>query len=221
MRSNASRIGVVGGLVSAMLLLFSAQLHAVDVRVLGLFEDRAIVIIDGQQRLLKVGETSAEGVKLIRADSVRAVLEIAGQRDEYRMGVDINTTLAAPTVLRVQIARDNHGMFTTAGAINGTPVGFMVDTGATSVAMNAATAARLGIAFRHEGKAMMVHTAAGPAKAWQVMLKSVRVGEIERQQVEAVVIEAKTSNEILLGMSFLSTVKMEKQSNLLVLEAHY
>jgi aspartyl protease family protein len=112
-------------------------------------------------------------------------------------------------------------MFTTAGAINGIPVTFMVDTGASVIAMNAAVAERLGIAFRHTGERSAARTAGGTVPAWRVILRSVRVGEIERTQVEAMIVEAKTDHDILLGMSFLSTVKMEKQSNLLVLEAQY
>ncbi|NQD36881.1 TIGR02281 family clan AA aspartic protease [Permianibacter sp. IMCC34836] len=210
-----------GCLPALGLLLLGTTAIAADIRVLGLFDDRAMLFIDGKQRLLKVGETSPEGVKLIRSDSERAVLEIAGKREEFRLGADMHTSMATPDVLRVQIARDNHGMFRTAGAINGIPVSFMVDTGATSIAMSASMAARLGIAFRHEGKPMMVQTASGVVKAWQVMLKTVKVGEIERALVEAAVIEAETGSEILLGMSFLSTVKLEKQNNLLVLEARY
>lgn len=206
--------------VSAALLLVSLALSAADIRVLGLFDGQALLMIDGKQRMLKAGQHS-DGVTLIRADSSAAVLEINGKRAEYKLGSDIHTSFAAPETARVQIARDNNGMFTTAGAINGIPVSFMVDTGATSVAMGAAVAEHLGIPFRHQGKPITVGTAAGPARAWRITLRSVRVGEIERQGIEAVVIEAKNGGDILLGMSFLSTVKMEKQSNLLVLEAQY
>lgn len=232
MRSIAARLGgvgmsgrqcwaVLGRALSLCLLLASALAQATDIRVLGLFDDRAMLFIDGKQRLLKVGETSPEGVKLIRSDSEHALLEIAGKREEFRLGADMHTSLAAPDVQRVQIARDNHGMFRTTGAINGIPVSFMVDTGATAIAMSAGMAERLGIAFRHDGEPTMVQTASGVVKAWRVMLKTVKVGEIERPLVAAAVIEADTGSEILLGMSFLSTVKLEKQNNLLVLEARY
>jgi len=211
----------IGQWLGCLLLGFATVAAlAAEVRVLGLFDGRALLMINGKQQFLKAGDQH-DGVKLIRADSAVAVLEIDGKRGEYGLNSDIHTSFSAPETVRVQIARDGNGMFTTAGAINGIPVSFMVDTGATSVAMNARMAERLGISFRHEGRPQMVQTAAGMTSAWRVSLRSVRVGEIERKNVEAFVVEAKTSNEILLGMSFLSTVKMEKQSNLLVLEAQY
>ncbi len=221
MRMSAVKRSATRAAFAGVLVLLSVAAQALDVSVLGLFEDRALLKIDGTQRLLKVGDRSPEGVLLVQADSSKAILEIDGKRGEYRLGSDIHTSFTAPDTVRVQIARNNFGMYTTAGAINGVPVTFMVDTGATSIAMNAATAERLGIGFRHNGQPLTVHTAAGPARAWAVTLKTVRVGEIERSQIQAVVIEARTNNDILLGMSFLSTVKMEKQSNLLVLEAQY
>ncbi len=208
-------------LTGSVLCGLAALAQAADVRVQGLFPDRALLSIDGKSRMLKVGDSSPEGVKLLKVDSSAAVLEIDGKRETLGLSADIHTSLSTPQVVRVQIARDNSGMYTTTGAINGTPVGFMVDTGATSVAMNAATAERLGIPFRHEGKPVTVQTAAGAVRSWEVLLKSVKVGEIERKQVQAVVIEARSNNDILLGMSFLSTVKLEKQNNLLVLEARY
>jgi len=208
-------------LAGLLLWTFTALVQAADVRIQGLFPDRVLLTIDGKSRMMKVGDSSPEGVKLLKVDSNAAVLEIDGKRETLGLSSDVHTSLSTPEVVRVQIARDNMGMYTTTGAINGAPVSFMVDTGATSVAMNAATAERLGISFRHEGKPMTVQTAAGPARAWAVLLKSVKVGEIERKQVQAVVIEARSNNDILLGMSFLSTVKLEKQNNLLVLEARY
>lgn len=207
-------------LAIALTALLALTATAAEVRVLGLFEDRALLMINGKQHFLKAGE-QRDGVKLIRADSAVAVLDIDGKRGEYGLNSDIHTSFSAPERQRVQIARDTSGMFSTAGAINGVPVRLMVDTGATNVAMDAAAAERLGLPFRHEGKPVTVQTAAGPARAWLLNLRSVRVGDIERSQVSAVIIEAKTNGEILLGMSFLSTVKMEKQSNLLVLEAQY
>ncbi len=208
-------------LLACMLCGVAALAQAADVRVQGLFPDRALLNIDGKSRMLKVGDSSPEGVKLLRVDSSAAVLEIDGKRETLGLSADIHTSLSSPDVIRVQIARNNSGMYTTPGTINGSPVSFMVDTGATSVAMNAQTAKRLGIPFRHEGRPVMVHTAAGPARSWELLLKSVKVGEIERKQVQAVVIEARSNNDILRGMSFLSTVKLEKQNNLLVLEARY
>ena len=66
-------------LVTALLVgSATAVVAAPDIRVVGLFKDRAVVMIDGRQRILRIGDTSPEGVRLIAADSESAVLEVDG-----------------------------------------------------------------------------------------------------------------------------------------------
>lgn len=202
--------------VVALTAAFSAE--ARDIKVMGLFADRALVVIDGNQRFLRVNETSPEGIKLIAANPERAILEVDGKRETYLLGSDIHTETAPPAVSRVQIARNNDGMYMTAGSINGIPVSLLVDTGATSIAMNTQMAQKLGIAFRHTGKPINVSTANGVARAWKVKAKTVKVGEVVRHNVDAVVIEGAATPEILLGMSFLSTLKMREENQVLILE---
>lgn len=110
-----------------------------------------------------------------------------------------------------------HGMYSVAGSVNNQPVNFLVDTGATWVAMNSATARRLGIDFRYKGTQGWVNTANGPAKTYKVMLDRVRVGEIELSNVEGAVLDGSSPHEILLGMSFLNRVEMQRQGELLLL----
>ena len=138
--------------VSLVLLLASPALWAVNtVVVLGLFQHKAIVVIDGKQQALSVGQTSPEGVKLVSATSNEAVLEIGGQQKTYALGSQVNTHLGPPQQTSVTIIRNPQGMFATVGTINGLTVNFLVDTGATLVAMNSAEAKRLGIDYRLDG----------------------------------------------------------------------
>lgn len=203
------------------LLIFCHSLLAneLEVRVMGLFQDRALMNINGTQRFMKLNEQSPEGVKLIAASPERAIVEIAGKRHTLTMSSDVRTDTEPAEVRRVQIAKSNGGMYMTTGSINGIPVTMLVDTGASTIAMNTTMAQRLGVAFRHVGTKMRVSTANGSAVAWKVKLKSVKVGEVERFNVDAAIIEGAATQEILLGMSFLSTVKMKEENNLLTLEA--
>ena len=93
-------------------LLFAAETAAVEkIVVLGLFRDRAIVSIDGTQRMLRVGQTSPEGVLLVSADSSSAVLEFDGRQESYTLGTHIMSEFAAPVAGRmVMIAPDEQGM---------------------------------------------------------------------------------------------------------------
>lgn len=185
--------------------------------VQGLFRDRAVVTIDGRQRLLRVGERSPEGVLLVSADSAAAVLEVDGRRATYRLGEQIAGTYAAPESSEVQIWPDTRGMYRTVGSINGLPVHFIVDTGATLIAMNEAEARRLGIDYRLNGERGYASTASGMALTHQVKLRSVKVGDIQLRDVDALVIDGAFPERVLLGMSFLGRLKIENQGAAMLL----
>ena len=108
----------------------------------------------------------------------------------------------------------------TTGSINDVPVSFLVDTGATLIAMNSGTARRLGIEFEslESGNAV---TAGGNVKSWRVALSSVQVGGIRRENVEAAVLAGDYPLEILLGMTFLRNVRMEESDGILVLSSKF
>jgi len=114
-----------------------------------------------------------------------------------------------------------NGMYSTAGFINGHPVNFLVDTGATWIAMNVHQARSLGINFRYSGKRGMVSTANGVAPVYRVMLDKVRVGEIELTNVEAGVLEGSSPREVLLGNSFLNRVEMQRQGQVMLLKQKF
>ena len=206
--------------LTGLIVLFSSVASAMDIVVLGLFNQKAIVRIDGVQRKLNLGQTSPEGVKLVAANSQVAILEIEGKQDEYRLGSHISSRFTAPTQAEARIMPVN-GMYHIAGSINQQPVDFMVDTGATWIAMNVHQARALGINFRLEGKPGMVSTANGVVPIYGVMLDSVKVGEIELKNVEAGVVDGNSPTQVLLGNSFLNRVEMQRQGQVMVLKQKF
>ena len=192
---------------------------AVDqVEVQGLFSGKAVVLIDGKRHILSIGQSSQEGVKVISADSHSAVLEVGGAQKTYRLGNTIHTNFEKPEFVREQIFADRNGMYLTSGIINGQQVKFLVDTGATTVAMSSKKAKQLGIAYRLDGRPARASTASGVANGWGITLKSVKVGKIKQKNVPAMVIDGTHPREILLGMSFLDNLKVTKEDGKLVLE---
>ena len=115
-------------------------------RVVGLFSGKAMVEIDGQNRLLRVGKRSPEGVLLISATAREAVIEVDGKRSSYTLGSHVGSGFAKPDSREVQIWRDRQGAYRTVGSINGQTTDLLVDTGATSVAMSEVEAKRLAFA---------------------------------------------------------------------------
>ena len=94
---------------------------------------------------------------------------------------------------------------------------FLLDTGATAVALPAALARELGV---RRGAAVTVQTANGPATGFETRLDSVRLGPIEMRDVAALVAGEMTGdNIVLLGMSFLKRVEFTQSGDRLVLRS--
>ena len=133
--------------------------------------------IGNERVLVSAGETTKHGIKLITANARGAELEIAGQRRHYTLGNTIRNiattpaSQAAPTQ-DILVYRSHDSMFRTVGSINGYPVNFLVDTGASSVAISSIEARRLGINYKLDGEPIWVSTASGTEKAMRETLNA-------------------------------------------------
>lgn len=209
-------------IVLTAFLVLAALAHAgPSVRVLALFPGKAMLEIDGQRKVLAAGESGPRGVRLIEADSREAVVEVGGRREVMRLGSAVSTNYAETGRREVRIVKDPRGGYFIDGLVNGQPVRFLVDTGATSVAMSAVDAGRLGIRHRVDGEPVGVSTAGGDAQGYQVMLRSLSVGGLRQDNVRAVVIEGDSPRHVLLGMNVLARFEIEQRENLLVLRERY
>ncbi len=210
-------------LLFALISSWSEYSMAVErLRVVALFSDKAMVEVDGKNRLLKKGKTSPEGVLLISADAKGAVLEIEGKRENYELGRHVSASYSKAKTQDVRIWRDARGSYTTVGAINGRTVNMLVDTGASSVAMSEIEAKRLGIPYLLTGIVIRVSTASsGNVKGYRVVLDRVQVGDVLLRNVKGTVIEGDSPSEVLLGMSFLGQLQMENNGNVLLLKTRY
>ena len=119
----------------------------------------------------------------------------------------------------LSIARDGGGHFRTDGRIDGQRVGFMVDTGASVIALNESSAARIGVRPSQNDYNATVTTANGKVKAARVQLAMVDVGGLVVRDVDAMVLPDEALSENLLGLSFLSKLKrFEYASGKMMLE---
>ncbi len=206
-------------LIVFFLLHFESVFAIEKLNILGLFKGKAIVQIDGKQRLLTVGEKSPEGVILISANSREAILEIEGERNTYTIGAHISGKFNKPKSGTIStIAPDSNGMYWANGSINGFQVSFVVDTGATLIAMNRHQARRIGLNYKLEGRVSSANTASGVSKIYIINLDKVKVGDIELKNVEGAVHDSDFPKIILLGNSFLNRVSMKREGRILQLE---
>lgn len=192
---------------------------ALDVRLVGTFGDKAaILVIDGSEpRTVRIGR-EAGGVTVVSVERDSAVIEVAGTRRTLARGQHFSTGAAAARQ-SVTLAADTRGHYITEGAINDQPVRFVVDTGATMIALPAADARRLGLDYR-KGEVGLTKTAAGVVPVYRVRFDRVRLGGIEIAGVDGVVIE-QGLDIALLGMSFLSRVEMKNEGQVMTLTRRY
>jgi len=113
------------------------------------------------------------------------------------------------------LQRDRSGHYVADGEINGHEVTFLVDTGATDVALPADAARKMGLEF---GPEMVVMTAGGPMNAWMTRLDRVTVGGLTLTNVRGTITQGPL-NEVLLGMSFLRHFKITQQGDQLLIES--
>jgi len=207
-----------GFALAAVAAGLAAPAAATDVRVQALFKDRAVLEVDGKQVVLKAGAKHASGLELKRADSQSAVLLVDGVEQEVRLGNHIGSKFQAPEGARVALYPDQAGMYFTSGSINGTPVEFLVDTGATHVVLNSTEARRIGIDFEKKGRPGQASTAAGMVSTWNLDLSTVTVGPIRLRDVSASIIVGDSPSQVLLGNSFLGKLKLKREGQVLELQ---
>ena len=199
-------------LLIALPVLAATTAGAADkISLLALFKDKAIILVDGARRVLKSGESSPEGIKLLATDTQeeKAEVEIDGKNQVLRLGVVI-AEFESKGKGSVVLYPNRSGHFFVDGLINGTSVRFMVDTGATVVAMNSVTANRIGIDYIKNGRPGMASTPAGYVRTYDISLNTVQVGGITLYNVQGSVIEGGHPQEALLGMSFLGQLDMKR-----------
>ncbi|MDE2080606.1 MAG: retroviral-like aspartic protease family protein [Burkholderiales bacterium] len=183
----------------------------------GRMGERALLVIDGQPRLLSPGQTVA-GVRLLRWVDDRVEIDDGGVPRWLRLGAPAQVGAGAPPApaRELVIPAGSGGHFSALGSINGHAVRFLVDTGATMVSMGADEAQRLGLDLS-QAHAGMTQTANGRVPVQILVLDRVRVGDLELANVDAAVLPLRMP-QVLLGNSFLSRLQMQRNNDTLRLQ---
>ncbi|MGB8337440.1 MAG: TIGR02281 family clan AA aspartic protease [Burkholderiales bacterium] len=196
---------------------------ATDVNVVGLFAGKALVEIDrGTPRMMTEGQ-KIDDVRLVSADSKGAVIEIGGKRHDIPLGQSASNGSGKQSVGgtgALVLTADGRGHYYTTGSINGATTRFVVDTGATSVALSSDEAKRMGLDYT-KGRRGMTSTANGVAPMYAMKADKVSVGDITLHNVEVSVIEGAGLPITLLGMSFLNRLEIKQDGGKMTLTKRY
>jgi aspartyl protease family protein len=203
--------------ISLWLITVACAAHAAEsVALIGLIGNKAAVLsVDGgDPKTVKLGQTWHD-ITVLTVEKEAATIELKGEKRLLHIGQHYRA--AATTVNRgsVVLSADPRGHFFADGAVNRVPVRFMVDTGATVIALPRRDAERLGLDYR-SGQRGVTSTANGPVAVYHVKLDSVRVGGIEMHNVDAMVLDGGL-DLALLGMSFLNRVQMQRDGATMIL----
>lgn len=128
--------------------------------------------------------------------------------------VNPNRVLVSGPAGEIVLQRNRAGQYLADGEVNGERVTFLLDTGATQVALSTRLARELGLEL---GPPVTLQTAAGPARGYSVRLRSVRLAGIEMRDVAALVTEGLEPGLVLLGMNFLKRLEMTQRGAELIL----
>ena len=179
-----------------------------------------MVRVDGHQQVMRPGDRTRSGVELVSADAEKAVFQYRGERFERRLSQRVNSSFQAAKRAELSIPADALGQYRVNGTIDGHYVSFLVDTGASVVAMSSRTAERIGLDYL-SGQQGIVETAQGRTRSYFLDLKEVDVGGLKARNVKAAVISGDYPTTILLGMSYLREVKVTEANGVLSMTRGY
>ena len=209
-------------LLPLLLLVAAASANAQSVTLSGMVGSKALLIVDGGEPKIVAAGESYKGVKIVSTAGDTAVIEISGKRYNTRIGdspASVGGGGGSGSGSKIVMSMGSGGHFMAQGSINGKVTQFMVDTGATAVSLGAAQAKQMGLDYT-AGKPVRMNTANGQTMGYLMTLNSVRVGDVEVFNVEAIVAQ-QSMPFVLLGNSFLTRFSMRRDSDQMVLERRY
>ena len=209
-------------LICLTALLTAPALAATQLNVVGLFNGKAVVAINGSApQTISAGQTKS-GVKLISADSESATFLVEGKQQTLKMGQAASVAGASGPANNspVSLYADQAGHFFGNLSINGASLKYVVDTGATTVALNSGDAKFAKIDYE-KGERIIMSTANGEVSAYLVKLNTLKIGTIILNNVEATVNEGGSPPVVLLGMTALNHLDMKRDNSIMTLSKKY
>lgn len=208
--------------VSVVLVLPLNAFATTSVKAIALFNDKAMLSVDGRKaKIIRAGSTYA-GVSLISSNTTKAVVEVDGKRETLTLNGTLvlsksfGAQASSSYGTAVELFVNEDGFFQSQGSIDAKPINFLVDTGANLVVISSVAANQIQLEYLN-GKKTFASTASGRTPMYIITAKSIRIGGIELENVEMGVIEGRFPEYPLLGMTFLSRLNMQRSGDVMTL----
>jgi aspartyl protease family protein len=209
--------------LAAIILINSQVVRSETFRIslLGLFPDQAVVDINGKQYTLVTGQdTGPKGVKLISANSSKAVINVNGESKIFLFDDGIQTySFAKQKVISVAntdlILLPIDNVYITSGTINDSLVNFVIDENLPHVMMDRDTADRLSLDYSDGEKVNLVSADETEEQGAYITLDNVKIGNIDMYDVQAIVLESAKPGVVSLGTSFLDKLVLVNEGEAL------
>ena len=203
-----------------VLCLAAAGASAQEVGLAGIMGSKALLTINGgAPRIVSLGARTEEGVRVVSIEGETATIEVDGRKRVLRVGQNVASQSSGSGPATVVLTADAAGHFLARGSINGTSVRFLVDTGASMISIGTSDARRIGV-DASMGQLGYTQTANGVAQVARVKLNTVKVGDIVLNNVDAT-IHQQDMPVVLLGMSFLNRMEMQRNGDTMTLKKNY
>jgi aspartyl protease family protein len=223
MKSAAAHAVLGRGVLAAVLLAGAGPLWAQSVAMTGSMGSKALLVVNGSAPKAVAAGDTFQGVKVVSVGAGEAVIEVGGKRQTVAMGgAPVNfkgSSGGNGGASQIVLTAGDGGHFFSGGSINGQSVRFVVDTGASVVAIGRSDAERMGLKLQGATPVPM-STANGVVTGYALTLNSVRVQDVEIYSVDAVVMPMPMPN-VLLGNSFLSRFQMKRDNDKLTLDRRF
>ncbi len=191
-----------------------------SVKVVALFSNKAMLELNGKNIIINKGQ-EIQGLTLLSANGRGAVIRFKdGTEKKLNVNQSIQQGYKKPDNNKLTVYSNRHGMFQLAGKINGRTTRFLLDTGATFIAISSNEADKLRLSYRSARKGV-VQTASELVPVWHIKLDNVKVGDISVSNVDAVVLKGESPAPILLGMSFLKHLKLQRNGAAMLIEQKF
>jgi aspartyl protease family protein len=206
-----------------MAATMAIDVAATEVALVGIFPGKAVLSVDGSAPHTLAPGQSFGAVKLVSVERDAATIESGGKRERLLLGGQPYAVASDKggndAVQSITLIADANGHFVTAGSVNGAPITFLVDTGASAVTLTTQQARQAGINYL-EGEPGYTHTANGDVRTWHVKLDRVAVNGLTLQNVDGTILPAE-SGVALLGMTFLNRLNMTREGSTMILKRRY